>query len=227
MKSLVYDGFTYSVSCPYPDNLIAHRALFENIFSHPEYFDFFTSLSKNDGYLISVKSESGKLAGMAFLLPCVLKNKELSVMGYYMYSLCVAPAFRKKGIFRKICTFAEEFALSLSGKFIALIPADNLLFETYRRFGYTLVLPGRAPVGADYDTHTLSDAKELLDEDIKASELIPTFILPQSIQPFCRKDADKYSDFPIFDKGLLKVLDTTRGSSEIFQSLPFADNLPE
>ncbi|MBO7148417.1 MAG: GNAT family N-acetyltransferase [Clostridia bacterium] len=227
MKSSVYDGFIYSVSCPYPDELCAHRALFEDIFSYPEYFDFFTSLSKSDAYLISVYENSGKLAAMAFLMPCLLKNKEDSAMGYYMYSVCVDKAFRGKGIFRRICSFAEEISLSLSGKFIVLIPADSFLFETYRRMGYTVVLQGRAPVGADYDTHEPSDAKKLLDKNIKAAELTPTFILPQSIQPFCRKDADKYAHFPLFDKGLLKLLDTTLDNSVILQGLPFADNFPE
>ncbi|MBQ4136795.1 MAG: GNAT family N-acetyltransferase [Clostridia bacterium] len=227
MKSLVYDGLTYSVSCPYPDDISAHRDLFEDIFSHPEYFDFFTSLSKNDSYLISVKDEGGKLAGMAFLLPCVLKNKEDSAMGYYMYSVCVDKSFRGRGIFKMICEFAEETAKSLSGKFIALIPADTLLFETYTRFGYSLVLPGRAPVGADYDTHELTDAQELLSHDIEASMHAPTFILPLVIQPFCRKDADKYADHPIFDKGLMKRLDNASDTSALFSLLPFADNFPE
>ena len=227
MKSSVYDGFTYSIACPYPDDLSVHRALFENIFSYPEYFDFFTSLSKNDAYLISVNDKDGRLAAMAFLIPCLLKNKESSAMGYYMYSVCVDRAFRGKGIFRRICAFAQEITLSLAGRFIALIPADSLLFETYRRMGYTVVLQGHAPVGADYDTHEPSEAKELLDKDVALSKSVPTFILPQSIQPFCRKNAEKYADFPIFDKGLLKFLDNSQDSSGIFKSLPFADNFPE
>ncbi len=227
MKSLVFDDITISVSNPYPQDLRDHRALFDNVFSGPEYFDFFTSLSANDGYLISARSNSGELSGMMFLLPCMLKNKDDFALGYYMYSVCVANSFRKRGIFRRMCEYADEVSLSLGGKFILLIPADSELYKTYERIGYNIPVLGRAPVGSDYQTHTLMQAGELLQYEIEKSESGPVFIMPLSVQPFSRRCDGLFDNEPLFKKALIKTLSTDSALKKLLYELPLADNLPE
>ena len=197
------------------------------MFGHAEYVDFFTSLSRDDGYLVSAAENDGRLAGMLFLLPCMLKNKEYSALGYYMYSVCVSPELRGRGIFRRMCAYADGVAKAHGGKFVALIPADTKLYETYVRLGYDIPLPGRVPTGEDYDTAQRKDASALFQSDLKRSETEPTFIMTEPAQPFTRKNADMYKDFPLFDKGLMKLIQALEDRSLITNDLPTADNFPE
>lgn len=226
MKSSDFDEIILTADNPFPSDLSAHRELFKAIFGSPEYFDFFTGISRDDGYLISAKDKSGALAGMLFLYPCMLKNKDSCTLGYYMYSVCVAQSARGHGIFKHMCAYADAVAQEHGGSFVALIPADSELFETYRRMGYDLPIRGRIPVGTDYETHPKEEADALFNADLLRSMREPTFIMIKSAQPFTRK-ADRNADKPSFEKGLLKRIGDHSKNDSLFAILPDADNFPE
>lgn len=228
MKSSDFDEIILTAENPFPADLSEYRGLFESVFGSPEYFDFFTELSRNDGYLISAREKSGALAGMLFLYPCMLKNKDSCALGYYMYSVCVAENARGHGIFRRMCAYADSVAQehTRGESFIALIPADTALFETYKRMGYDIPILGKIPVGTDYEIYPKEKADALFAADLLRSESEPTFIMIKSAQPFTRK-AEHTADMPSFEKGLLKRIGESAESDFLFTLLPDADNFPE
>ena len=85
------------------------------------------------------KYEEDRLAAMASLVPILAED---NIKGFFLYGVCVAEDFRGRGLFRLIMEMAEEEALIRGAAFVCLIPADEKLAETYRRFSYdTEVLP--------------------------------------------------------------------------------------
>ncbi len=79
------------------------------------------------------KYEEDRLAAMASLVPILAEE---NARGFYLYGVCVAEAFRGRGLFRVIMEMAESEALSRGADFVCLIPADDTLADTYRRFSY-------------------------------------------------------------------------------------------
>ena len=79
------------------------------------------------------KYEEDRLAAMASLVPILAEDK---VRGFYLYGVCVAEEFRGRGLFRKIMKTSENEALENGAKFVCLIPADDMLKDTYKKFGY-------------------------------------------------------------------------------------------
>ena len=85
------------------------------------------------------KYEEDRLAAMASLVP-ILADK--NIKGFYLYGVCVAKDFRGRGFFRLIMDMSEREARSRDAAFVCLIPADEKLEQTYRRFSYDIeVLP--------------------------------------------------------------------------------------
>lgn len=79
------------------------------------------------------KYEKDGLAAMAGLVPILAED---NVRGFYLYGVCVAKCFRGRGFFRMIMQMAEDEAIARGAQFVCLIPADNVLADTYRRFSY-------------------------------------------------------------------------------------------
>ena len=92
--------------------------------------------SCKDVLTISI-SEDDRLAAMASLVPILAGD---NVKGFYIYGVCVAREFRHRGLFREIMSRAENEAKNRGASFVCLIPADDVLDATYRRFGYNTVV---------------------------------------------------------------------------------------
>ena len=85
------------------------------------------------------KYDEDRLAAMASLVPILADE---NVKGFYLYGVCVAEAFRGRGLFRVVMDMAESEARARGADFVCLIPADEKLAQTYRRFSYDVeVLP--------------------------------------------------------------------------------------
>ena len=106
-------------------------ALFCNCFSDSadtakEFF------SCKDVITISIQ-EDNRLAAMASLVPILAED---NVKGFYIYGVCVSMDYRHRGLFRDVMSCAENEAKKRGARFVCLIPADDMLDATYRRFGY-------------------------------------------------------------------------------------------
>ena len=89
------------------------------------------------------KYEEDRLAAMASLVPILDEN---NIKGFYLYGVCVAEDFRGRGLFRLIMKTAEEEAIARGADYVCLIPADENLAATYRRFLYDTEV---SPKGSD------------------------------------------------------------------------------
>ena len=93
-----------------------------------------------DGVITVTEYVGNGLAAMASLVPIYAQNASTSerVRGYYIYGVCVDKAHRGNGLFYVIMKKAEEQAAKGNADFVCLIPADNRLEATYRKWGYSI-----------------------------------------------------------------------------------------
>ena len=94
------------------------------------------------------KYDGDRLAAMASLVP-ILADK--NIKGFYLYGVCVAKDFRGRGLFRLIMDMSEREARSRGAGFVCLIPADEKLAQTYRRFLYDIEVLQRGNDGKKID----------------------------------------------------------------------------
>lgn len=99
---------------------------------------------------------NGAPAGMCNILPVSAGT----LRGCYLFAVGVRPAFRGNGGFRLLCKEAEDTARAEGLDFLTLVPADEGLAATYRRFGYTenVNVPRREISGKDLESLTPTDS---------------------------------------------------------------------
>lgn len=134
------------------------------------------------------KYEEDRLAAMASLVPILAEDK---VRGFYLYGVCVAKAFRGRGLFRVIMEMAEKEALSRGADFVCLIPADDALAHTYRRFSYDTEVCAKGSVNGKGITLLSEDFRRFArcdkqTEDKRMSGLLKSF----DKNTFCPKDRE-------------------------------------
>ena len=79
----------------------------------------------------------GKAVG-AVNFPCItLTEKEKTLAGGYIFAAWVAPEYRGNGIFTALMKGAEKAMLARGDDFAFVVPAEEGLFEAYRKLGYT------------------------------------------------------------------------------------------
>ena len=74
----------------------------------------------------------GDAAGMCNLVPVSADGMH----GLYLFAVGVLPEYRGMGGFRLLCATARRIAESEGADFTVLVPADERLGETYKRYGY-------------------------------------------------------------------------------------------
>lgn len=99
------------------------------------YFDRFSA----ENAVAAVKD--GRLCAMAQWLsvPYVQPDGETQ-SGAYLYAVCTDPAFRRQGLCRAVCLFAETYLKTLGCDFVFLRPASASLAAMYEDFGYQMTL---------------------------------------------------------------------------------------
>ncbi len=104
------------------------------------------SLFSPDGKLLYAEQDE-KIVSMGILLPCLLSKRR----GYYLYALCTAPAYRRRGYLRALIEEARAVSIEDNMAFMLLIPADKGLFATYRRLGFAMPISLTAnPAGTQF-----------------------------------------------------------------------------
>lgn len=91
----------------------------------PEYIKKFLSLF---GEHSVVSENDGEIDGIMSLLPVSLNNKN----GRYIYAVAVSPKMRGQGIGKELISFAKKNCED----FCVLVPADEGLFDYYRKLGF-------------------------------------------------------------------------------------------
>ncbi|MHB1151039.1 MAG: GNAT family N-acetyltransferase [Eubacteriales bacterium] len=106
----------------------------------------FYAVYGRDGIQITsdLSMKDGAVIGLVNRVPLKLCLNHKIVEGYYIYAGCVDPAYRGYGIYRDIMREAERDTL-----FTVLIPANEPLFDMYRKLGYTETSGTPFPFEAD------------------------------------------------------------------------------
>lgn len=86
-----------------------------------------------------VCEEQNKIISMLFLLEGNMVLNAVSYPSYYLYAACTAKSHRGKGIMAKLLEKAKETACERNKYFICLMPAEDSLFDFYKKFGYKSV----------------------------------------------------------------------------------------
>ena len=84
------------------------------------------------------ESADGKAVSALYLLPVTLGDKK----GFYLYAAATMPANRGKGYMAKLIKEALRYAKTVAD-FVYLCPAEQSLYDYYRRFGFSQTLYAR------------------------------------------------------------------------------------
>lgn len=110
------------------------RRLWDICFPEDENFNnyYFKNLVNLKNVLVFI--ENDKVISMLQRLPY-----EFSRMGKvtYIYGVCTEPAYRSKGLMKKLMDFSFKEDIRQGIKASILIPASKSLFNMYERFGYS------------------------------------------------------------------------------------------
>lgn len=71
-----------------------------------------------------------------YLLKCIIKCDGKIYRGRYLYAAATLPEYRGKGLMSKLINEAADYAKEENLDFIALVPADNGLYDYYGRFNF-------------------------------------------------------------------------------------------
>lgn len=71
-----------------------------------------------------------------YLLKCSIKKDGRMYNGRYLYAAATLPEYRSKGLMSKLIKEALDYGKSKALSFIALVPADDGLYDYYSRFGF-------------------------------------------------------------------------------------------
>jgi GNAT superfamily N-acetyltransferase len=71
-----------------------------------------------------------------YLLGCIIKLDGKIYNGRYLYAAATLPEYRGKGLMAKLIGEAEAYLKAQNIDFIALVPADDGLYDYYGRFGF-------------------------------------------------------------------------------------------
>lgn len=111
--------------------------LWKTVFSDSEeYIKLFFEKAYYDGECFGEICD-GKIVSAFYLLKCKIKLRGNTYSGRYLYAAATLPEYRSKGIMSKLINEALSYGNKQGLDFIALVPADDGLYDYYGRFGFT------------------------------------------------------------------------------------------
>ena len=123
-----------------------------------------------------------RLAAMASLIPIMASSNKCYIehmsqisrqaKGFYVYGVCVKKEFRGCGLFLSIMKKVDEFALTYNADFLCLIPADQALAQTYKKWGYDISI---MPTGAISEKQMLLMSEDFRKFAIPSDDLQASF----------------------------------------------------
>lgn len=96
--------------------------------------------------------ENGQAVSALYLLDCGLSIDGTFFSGYYLYAAATAPSARRRGLMGALIEEAKAALRNSGHSFIALVPANDGLYDYYARFGFETKLyhyAGKARVTPD------------------------------------------------------------------------------
>ena len=112
------------------------KALWKNVFGDTdEYISLFFEKRFTPSQCVAAIS-GGKVVGMLFLLPFDLVCGNERYSGRYIYAVATHPDHRRQGIREAMLSFAHKKAASEGAALSALVPANDPLFDYYRKRGF-------------------------------------------------------------------------------------------
>ena len=112
--------------------------LWHNVFGDDyDYIDYF--FEKAYPYCDTfITLSDGKPASAFYLLPCYIDYEGKRYKGKYLYAAATLPEYRGKGLMAELINEAIYYCRNSSDvDFISLVPAEDGLYNYYRRFGFT------------------------------------------------------------------------------------------
>ena len=101
-----------------------------------EYIELFFSEAYYDSECFAEMVDD-EIVSALYLLKCVIKCSGKIYRGRYLYAAATLPEYRGKGLMSKLIDEAQIYADRENFDFIALVPADDGLYDYYSRFGFT------------------------------------------------------------------------------------------
>lgn len=86
-----------------------------------------------------VCEENGSIVSMLFLLDGQMRIKGTDYPSYYLYAACTSKEFRGRGLMASLLEFAKSISQKRGYRFICLKPAEESLFDFYKKHGYETV----------------------------------------------------------------------------------------
>lgn len=124
------------------------------LFFKKAYYDSECFAEINDGEIVSA----------FFLLKCKINYKGNSYCGRYLYAAATSAEYRGKGIMSSLIKEAVAYCESQKLDFIALVPADDGLYNFYKSFGFCQSMV-KYKYTAEKSVSTLSAFGEITDSD--------------------------------------------------------------
>lgn len=131
----------------------ALRALWDACFPGDEAYSrlFFAERFAPDRTLVA--RQDGTPVSALHLLPAFVCVEGAPLPAYYIYAAATLPAFRGRGLMRRLLARAEELALARGARWLLLVPGEPSLFGFYGAQGY------RPAFGRRLATITAEDAE--------------------------------------------------------------------
>ena len=119
--------------------------------------------------------EDEKIVSAFYLLPCYLSYKDKTYQGRYLYAAATYEKYRGRKIMSQLIEEAEGYCKNNGLDFIALLPADEGLYNYYSRFGFHTAMYKYRTLITDKDkgTHNSFKNNDSIDfnriEEMRAS----------------------------------------------------------
>lgn len=153
----------YSTPCKREDL----KVLWETVFGDTRTVTdlFFENAFYPDGCFFAEKD--GRAVSALYLLPVTLDDKK----GFYLYAAATLPAYRGAGLMGALINEALQYA-GTQADFVYLCPAEESLYDYYRRFGFTQTL--YAVFNNENDASPVVGADAMLEKTLQLSD-VPVF----------------------------------------------------
>ena len=145
----------------YVDSLIN---LWQKVFGDErEYIELFFKEAYSDSECFG-EIVDGEVVSAFYLLKCIIKCDGKIYRGRYLYAAATLPEYRGKGLMAKLIKEALEYAENENLDFIALVPADDGLYDYYGRFSFRESM-FKYKHTIKNDTATMRAYREITDSD--------------------------------------------------------------
>ena len=145
----------------YIDSLIT---LWNRVFGDDEdYIKLFFKEVYFDGECFA-ETDGDKVVSAFYLLKCSIKCGGKIYFGRYLYAAATLPEYRGKGLMGRLIEEAENYVRAEKIDFIALVPANDSLYDYYGKFGFNESMY-KYKLAINKETATLRAFREITDPE--------------------------------------------------------------